>query len=296
MSSGLVWGRDGDDWPNRDHSRFVLADGMRWHVQVMGQGPTMLLLHGAGASTHSWRELAPLLAERFTVIAPDLPGHGFTSRPLRGGEGLAVAAAGLDSLLDCLSLQPTVVLGHSAGAAIGARMLLDQPDSAGVLISINGAMLPLPGLSSRLYGPAARLLADNPVAPLLIALRARGGGMVERLLERTGSTLCAESIGYYKRLARSSGHIGGVLAMMAQWDLQSLARDLPKLSASVWLLVGQRDGLVPPSEAERVLSMLPSGRTVEFPGLGHLAHEEAPQTVATAVLDAAMSEGILKVS
>ena len=69
------WARDGRDWPNRSASRFLLAGGLRWHVQVMGgdrapRKPVILLLHGMGASTHSWRDLAPILAGRFTVVAP----------------------------------------------------------------------------------------------------------------------------------------------------------------------------------------------------------------------------------
>ena len=69
MSSGPArgpnWERDGRDWPNREASRFVHAAGLRWHVQVMGSGPVVLLLHGTGAATHSWRDLMPKLAERW---------------------------------------------------------------------------------------------------------------------------------------------------------------------------------------------------------------------------------------
>ena len=80
FSSGeLDWDRDGRQWPNREFSRFVLADRVRFHVQVAGSGPVLLLLHGTGASTHSWRKLLPLLHEQFTVVVPDLPGHGFSS-------------------------------------------------------------------------------------------------------------------------------------------------------------------------------------------------------------------------
>ncbi|MBQ1767400.1 MAG: alpha/beta fold hydrolase, partial [Aquincola sp.] len=74
----LHWARDGADWPHRAHSRFVHAGGLHWHVQVAGQGPVLLLLHGTGASSHSMAGLLPLLAERFTVVVPDLPGHAFT--------------------------------------------------------------------------------------------------------------------------------------------------------------------------------------------------------------------------
>ena len=62
--STLSWDQDGHDWPNRDASRFVEAAGLTWHVQIAGQGPVLLLLHGTGASTHSWRDLLPGLAER----------------------------------------------------------------------------------------------------------------------------------------------------------------------------------------------------------------------------------------
>ncbi len=77
-----AFARAGRDWPNREASRFVTAGGLTWHVQEAGEGPVLLLVHGTGAATHSWRGLMPLLARDFRVIAPDLPGHGFTD-PLR---------------------------------------------------------------------------------------------------------------------------------------------------------------------------------------------------------------------
>ena len=77
----LAWSRDGATWPHHGASRFVTAAGIRWHVQEMGQGPVVLLVHGTGAATHSWRGLMPLLAQTHRVIAIDLPGHGFTQTP-----------------------------------------------------------------------------------------------------------------------------------------------------------------------------------------------------------------------
>jgi magnesium chelatase accessory protein len=68
MTSQLVWERDGGDWPNREASRFVTTRRLRWHVQVAGQGPVLLLVHGTGAANHSWRDLLPPLAEHFTVV------------------------------------------------------------------------------------------------------------------------------------------------------------------------------------------------------------------------------------
>ena len=86
----LNWDVDGLDWPLRQHSRFVQAGGLRWHVQHLAGprpgAPCALLLHGTGASTHSWRDVAPLLARHAEVLSLDLPGHAFTGMP-PGGVG-----------------------------------------------------------------------------------------------------------------------------------------------------------------------------------------------------------------
>ena len=125
MTGALAWDRDGLDWPNRDASQFVVAQGIKWHVQRLGSGPAILLLHGTGASTHSWRDLAPILADRFTVLAPDLPGHGFTRSLPRQRMTLPGMARAVAGLLQNLGVAPALVAGHSAGAAILARMSLD---------------------------------------------------------------------------------------------------------------------------------------------------------------------------
>ena len=88
----------GRDWPNRAASRTVRAAGLNWHVQVMGSGPVLLLAHGTGAATHSWRGLAPLLAQHFTVVAPDLPGHGYTEAHTVVLRCSPVVTAGIDTI------------------------------------------------------------------------------------------------------------------------------------------------------------------------------------------------------
>src|SRR4051812_11686088 len=155
MSYHLVWDGDGRDWPHREASRFIEAARLRWHVQIMGQGPVALLLHGTGASTHSFRDLAPLLARRFTVVAPDLPGHGFTATPeTSAGFTLPQVAAGVAVLLATLGMRPIIAVGHSAGAAIAIRMALDGLIEPAAIVSVNGALLPYPNPS---YGFEVRL-------------------------------------------------------------------------------------------------------------------------------------------
>ena len=116
------WRRDGADWPHRDASHFVQAAGIRWHVQMLGRpagtAPVILLVHGTGAASHSWRDVAPLLARDATVVVPDLPGHGFTETPPRARLSLPRMAADLVALLQVLGVRPDLAAGHSAGLAV----------------------------------------------------------------------------------------------------------------------------------------------------------------------------------
>jgi magnesium chelatase accessory protein len=286
------WERDGQGWPNRQLSQFVTAGGLRWHVQKFGAGPTLLALHGTGAATHSWRDLAPLLAQQFTVIAPDLPGHGFTTAPPYDQMSLPGMAAAVAALLDTLGVTPELALGHSAGAAIALRLSLDARIAPRGIISINGALLPWRGLPAHLFSPAAKLLAGNGVMARLMAWRARTGREVERLVANTGSTLTPEGVALYQRLVRQPAHVRAALAMMANWDLAPLAAHLPQLQPQLALLVGEGDLTVSPREAERVLALVPHAERFTLPGLGHLAHEEQPALVAALVCQIAAQWGL----
>ncbi|MCY4015564.1 MAG: alpha/beta fold hydrolase [Gammaproteobacteria bacterium] len=284
----LQWEVDGLDWPNREASRFVEAGGIRWHVQIMGRGPVVLLLHGTAASSHSWRALAPLLAKRHTVLAPDLPGHGFTQTPAPQRLSLTGMAALVESLLRTLKLDPESVVGHSAGAAIAARMCLDGAMAPRSLISINGALLPLAGLPGWVYSPIARLLARGGFWASLMARGAAERRAVARLIERTGSKIEPRGIDLYHRLLRTKRHTTAALGMMAHWDLVPLRRELSGLRPDLLLVAGENDLMIPPGQAERLGRVLPAARLKRLAGCGHLLHEERPEEAA-ALIEAHMA-------
>lgn len=274
------WSREGADWPNRGASRFVTAAGLRWHVQELGEGPVALLVHGTGAATHSWRALAPALAKSFRVLAPDLPGHGFTERPRNARMTLPGMGASLRGLLDALELEPDLLVGHSAGAAIGVRMVIDGRARPKLVVGLNGAFFPFRGVAARFLAPVARLFSRTSIAPLIVSARARDPANVERLIQGTGSTLDAEGAELYRRLVRKPSHVAAALAMMASWDLSTMAHDLRRLDVPLLLLTGERDRAVEPRESERAARRAPRARVASMPGLGHLAHEEAPEATA----------------
>ncbi|MCX8005966.1 MAG: alpha/beta fold hydrolase [Burkholderiaceae bacterium] len=270
----------------------MVAAGVRWHVQVRGAGPPLLLLHGTGASSHSWAPLLTLLARRFTVVAPDLPGHAFSSA-LPGAPSLPALAAAVAQLLQALRVEPALALGHSAGAAILLRLAADRALAARVVLGVNAALLPFAGPCGALFAPLAKLLALNPLVPRLFAWQAGSEAAVRRLLDSTGSRIDAVSFGFYARLLRQPAHVAGALSMMANWDLAPLQRDLPRVALPVWLIVGLADRTVPPAQADAVAARLPAARVVRLPGLGHLAHEENPPAVARIVLRAARAVAVL---
>lgn len=286
--SDLIWSRDGSDWPHREASGFVAAAGIRWHVQRMDRAgadaPAILLVHGTGAASHSWRGLMPILAQHFSVIAPDLPGHGFTESPLAHRLSLPGMAADLASLLRVLKVSPRIVVGHSAGAAILARMCLDGSIAPELLVSLNGAFLPYGGHAANLFSPLAKLLVLNPFVPRIFAWQAMVPGSVERLIGNTGSQIEPAGIALYGKLVRSPTHVAAALRMMANWQLEPLLRAMPGLKTQLVLVTADRDRAIPPAEARRLKEIQPAAVIENLTGLGHLAHEERPQLIADLIM------------
>jgi magnesium chelatase accessory protein len=193
-------------------------------------------------------------------------------------------AAGLQALLRALDLRPDVVVGHSAGAAILARMCIDDAIVPRRLVSLNGALMPLLGMPGRIFSPLARLFSHSGFMPRLFAFHAAiDANVVPRLIRNTGSHLDAEGERLYRLVARSPRHVGAAFAMMANWDLHPLVRDLPKLAVPLVLAVGTDDRTIRPSDASRVRALLTQARIVPLAGLGHLAHEERPEAIAALI-------------
>ena len=277
MSVGAdVWDRDRHAWPNQQCSRFVQAGGLRWHVQQQGSGEGLLLIHGTGASTHSWRKVMPLLAQHYTVLAVDLPGHGFTDSVPGARMSIAGMSDCLAALLRAIEFDARYCVGHSAGAVVLCRMALNGCIAPRVLISENGAFMPPAGAAGMLFSPIARLMASGSLVSRLLSWSGSNPANVARMIAGTGSHLDAEGIDLYARLVREPRHVAGALAMMANWDLYGFERELPKLKTPLALLVAENDRAVPPRQADWVKQRVVGAEIHRLAGLGHLAHEEDP--------------------
>ena len=314
MAEPLSWDRDGADWPLRRHSHFVTVGHLRWHVQhlqpaVVDEAAAfnqasgsdtenkakqrLWLLHGTGAATHTWRDLAPLLAQHHEVVTVDLPGHGFTrgatdedlslpgmARALRRLHGAWITSKGGAAL-------PTTWVGHSAGAAVALEIQVQDPALAPLVISLNGAVLPWGRFASKLFMPLARSLATQDWSARFFAWSARRPGTVQTLLNDTGSVIDARGQHLYQRLADNEHHVRSVLRMMALWELEPLEQALSSLPGQVTLITAAQDRTVPPAVSERAARLIPRATLIALPRWGHLGHEEAPAEWASLMLQAA---------
>lgn len=283
----MDWQRDLPTWPLNHLSRRILTGSHRWHVQETGSGNTVLLIHGAGASTHSWRDIVPTLAPHYHVVAMDLPGQGFTQSIRSRRRGLAAMTEDIQSLCTSQGWTPSVIVGHSAGAAIALQLGLalqrtgfDPP----AIVGINAAVGRFDGLAGWLFPLLARFLAVNPLIPYVFTAAGQRSDLARRLIERTGSELEEDGIQLYARLIADQAHVSGTLQMMAQWDIDPLLRELGSLKSRCLLLCGANDCAVRPSVSKNIAKENAEFDMIELSNLGHLAHEEDPERTFAEIL------------
>jgi magnesium chelatase accessory protein len=203
-------------------------------------------------------------------------------------------ARSLAELMTALGLTPTLLVGHSAGAAIALAMAAHDVADPRAIVGIGGAVLPFPGMAARLFPAVAKWMALNPFTPELFAWRARSGETAGFLARATGSRIDPRGAELYGRLFATSGHCAGALAMMAEWELEPLERAMPRLATPTLLIHGERDATIPASTSRTAAQRLPAATLEILPALGHLAHEEQPGLVTQAILDFAAAQGIVR--
>ncbi|MDY7098981.1 MAG: alpha/beta fold hydrolase BchO [Pseudomonadota bacterium] len=298
MSRALDWDTDGRIWPHRDASRFANAGRARWHVQQMGTNgaPQALLLHGTGASVHSWRGLMPILADHFDVTAMDLPRHAFTIGHPPEAMSLPAMAREIAQLVDHLELKPAIIIGHSAGAALALQLALDH-EYRGPVVGLNSALRPFPGPAAEIFPAIAKLLFVNPLVPRIFSGMATFRGEAKRFLYRsTHSQIDQQGLACYEALLGNPRHTKGALAMMANWDLPTLRRRMAEIANPVQLVHSDDDAAIPLDWAREAHEWLPTSDLAVLKGLGHLAHEEAPDRVVEHILRFARDHAIAEVS
>ena len=273
----MDWKTYKTEWPNSAWSNFVKAGQHRWHLQIKGTGSCILLLHGTGASVHSWASLFEQLSQNFTVVAIDLPGHGFTKLGTKQRSSLTHMSADIVTLCDQEGIKPDYIIGHSAGTAVALEM--SRTLTLRGVIGINSALSKFSGMAGWAFPMLAKVIALNPLIPGYLASLGGNPDRVKKLLNSTGSRLSGVQINFYKRLFKEKSHVEGALLMMSQWNLDRLLLRLSELRTTTLLIAGDQDKTVSPQISSQIANMLPNGEFQILAGLGHLAHEEDPERI-----------------
>lgn len=277
------WNIDGLSWPCREDSEFWRVGGFLWHVQRRGHGPTMLLLHGTGASTHSWAPLIERLNSRFQTINVDLPGHGFTQTPRGFRPTIGNVSLALVHLLNDLAAVPDLIVGHSAGAAIAMQLAVPHNLKPRLVVSINGALKSFGGMMRMIAPMTAKLASMGGLAASLVAKNSTTEERVRNLVRQIGSNPDLVDTSSYTTLLQRRGHVQGALRMMAHWDLSEIEALNRSVSQPMTFIAGSADRAVSPNISKEAAGRALDGTYFELPLLGHLAHEEDPATIADTI-------------
>ena len=274
------------NWPLRELSNSVSAGQMEWHVQMAGaeltrEGaakPIALLLHGTGSSAHSWAELLPVLAKSHWVIAPDLPGHGFTISHQSEQLSLTLITHKLAELLRALGVeQIDSIIGHSAGATLGLQYSLLYPAPKRIL-GLNPSLVSLPSFYHSFLAPLINPIATSSFISSMIADLLPFTSMIDKLLDSTNSKLNGIQRERYKLLFKQKNHINGSLNFMAATDIPNLLAHANEITSELIFLVANQDSWVQKEELLAVIHRyFPRSTVIQKDG-GHLFHEANPDT------------------
>jgi pimeloyl-ACP methyl ester carboxylesterase len=261
-------------------SRFVEINGLQVHYEITGQGePVYIMLHGFGASTFTWREIAPDLAENGTVLSYDRPGFGLTERPLEWqGSNPYSPEANLEilvGLLDHFGIEKAVLVGNSAGGTIALQAALRFPERVEALVLVAPAVYTGGGAPAWI-----RPLLSTPqirrLGPLFVRwVFGSSEGLVD-LSWHDPSQITSEIRAGYERPLQVENWDQALWELTLASQESNLAEELAQLQARSLILTGDDDRIVPTEESIRLANELPNADLAVIKNCGHVPQEECP--------------------
>jgi pimeloyl-ACP methyl ester carboxylesterase len=254
---------------------FVQIDGRWVHVERSGAGPALVLIHGFGGSTFTFRNVVPSLSDAFDVIAVDLNGFGFTERPRSASEYSIDAQAQLVlSVLDELGVSSAHLLGHSYGVGVVLHLADVQPDRVETLILVSGGA---PG-----GGPASRMIPRllQPIVHWYVESFLLTAPRIRRALERSvfdRSVVDSNMVNGYLARLRVEGLRDALSGLQSREAWPERRVEVASIERKTLIIWGEQDGIIPIRVGERLAEELPDATLIRFEATGHLPMEEQPE-------------------
>lgn len=261
-------------------SKFIAVNGLRVHYTDEGKGEAVVLVHGTGASLHTWQKWVEGLRGNFRVIRMDLPGFGITGPAPDRQYTIAAYVKFLHALLELIKAQQVNLVGNSLGGHIAWRYAVEYPDNVNKLILIDSAGLPRIGKI-----PLPIRLARMPVVGKL-GLYASPRFLVRNSLKEVyfdRSKVTEDLVERYHTMALRAGNRQAFIDRAEQ--LESGSSDgLERIKIPTLILWGRHDRWIPVEQAENFRKKLLLAQVVIYDNAGHVPHEEIPeQTLADAL-------------
>ena len=268
----------------------IVLHGHHVSYRRAGWGPVIVLIHGITGSSQTWEEVIEPLAEHYTVVAPDLLGHGESAKP-RGDYSLGAYASGIRDLLAAIGHDRATVVGHSLGGGVAMHMAYQFPERVDRLVLVSSGGL---GREVHLLLRAAALPGSEIVLPLLAAPSLIGrldglGGALARLGLRAGADLDEMWRGF-SSLADPGARAAFIHTLrtildpggqrVSATDRLYLAAEMPSL-----IMWGERDPIIPFRHGVRASETMPGSRLVSFPDAGHFPHRDDPRRFVRELTD-----------
>jgi pimeloyl-ACP methyl ester carboxylesterase len=257
--------------------------GYRRAYRIAGSGPAILLIHGIGDNSTTWSRVQSTLAQRFTVIAPDLLGHGKSDKP-RADYSVAAYANGMRDLLSVLDIERVTVVGHSLGGGVAMQFAYQFPQlvdrlilvgAGGVTKDVNFALR----IASLPMGSEALALLRLPLLLPAVQVAGRIAGLA---IGRTGvGRDLPQMLRILKDLPEptASSAFARTLRAVVDWRGQvvtMLDRCYLTKSVPVQLIWGSRDSVIPVSHARLAHAAMPGSQLDIFEGAGHFPFHDDP--------------------
>jgi pimeloyl-ACP methyl ester carboxylesterase len=267
----------------------IRLHGHEVSYRLAGQGPLIVLVHGITSRAQTWRNVIPRLAERHTVLAPDLLGHGRSAKP-RGDYSLGAYASGIRDLLVALGHDRATFVGHSLGGGVAMQLSYQFPELCERLVLVSSGGL---GPEVHLALRAAALPGSEWVLPIIAGPRVRDATQaVGRMLGSVGlqpNPDVDEFARGYASLADREAREAFVHTLRAVIDPRGQrvsARDRLYLAAEIPTLIvwGERDRIIPARHGRDAHEAMPGSRLELLPA-GHFPHLDQPQAFANLLAD-----------
>lgn len=285
--------------------QILTVDGRRVHAVVMGQGPDLVLIHGAGGNLRDFTfDLAARLAGQYRVILFDRPGAGYTDRADTDYESLWTTTAEspqeqaelLMKAAGQLGAVRPIVLGHSYGATVAIAWAVYHPDRIAALIDVSGPVMPWPGGLSWFYNVNGSLVGGVMVPPLITAFATQT--MIDDSLTGVFAPNpvpegYADSFGVPLSLRRAAIRANARQVSTLRPEVVRMSPLYPQITIPVEIVHGDADTTVPLAiHSEPLSRLVPGAHLTVLPGVGHMPHHADPAAVIAAIDRAAMRAGL----